>query len=63
MGLITGMDYQNGYFSVALSTLNAFYMHRITFEVKLVVCEKYFPSNYCKIARRGGSVGVGSGVQ
>ena len=38
MGLITRMDYRNGHLSVALSTLNALYMHKNTSEVIEVVC-------------------------
>ena len=31
MDLITGMDYRNGYLYVALSTLNAFNIHKTNF--------------------------------
>ena len=38
MGLITGTDYRNGHLSMALSTLNAFYMHKNTLVILFVLC-------------------------
>ena len=40
MDLITGMDYRNGYLSVALSTLNAFNMHETYFRSHISSLDK-----------------------
>ena len=31
MDIITGMDYRNGHYAVALSALNVFYLHKMYF--------------------------------
>ena len=40
MDIITGMDYRNGHYAVALNALAVFNLHKSTPGVILIVCKK-----------------------